>query len=188
VENDTLPWHNDRDNNIWSLATNNIVWQMIHLPHHNDRGNNVWSLATNKIAWQMVYFPWHGGHGSNTLGNKILAWQYRLLQWCWSWQMSLLLCYRSLHVPPLATKIGVASAYIATTVNVATTSYCHAWQWTTMVARNLNSCNAKLATVAIPYCNVTFCNHRQRTGFGCSIYLLQPNWAYCNIFLLLYNG
>jgi hypothetical protein len=149
----------------WSLATNKITWQMILLPWHNDRGNNVWSLATNKIMWQMVY-----------------------LQRRCSWQMSLLLRYWSLHVPPLATKTCVASAYIATTVNVATTSYCHAWQRTGMVAGNPNSCNVKLATVAIPYCNVTFCNHWQRTWFSCNIYLLQPNWAYCNVFSSLRKG
>ena len=100
------------------------------------------------------------------------------------WQMSLLLHYRSLHVTPITTKMSVASAYIATTVNVAPTSYCHAWQRTTMVARNPNSCNAKLTTVAIPYCNVTFCNHCQRTRFSCNIYLLQPNWAYATFFHL----
>ena len=78
---------------------------MILLPWHNDRGNNVWSLAMNKIAWQTVYLPRHNGRGNNTLGNKILAWQYRLLQWHCSWQMSLLLRHRSLHVPPLAMKV-----------------------------------------------------------------------------------
>ena len=134
----------------------------------------------------MVYLPRHGGRGNNTLGNKIVAWQYKLLQRCCSWQMSLLLRYRSLHVSPLATKMGVASAYIATTVNIAISSYCHAWQRTPMVARNPNTCNAKLATVAIPYCNVTFCNHWQRMRFGCNIYLLQPNWAYCNVFALFF--
>jgi len=88
----------------------------------------------------------------------------------------------------IAMKTGVASAYIATTMNVATTPYCHAWQQTAMVARNPNSCNAKLATVKIPYCDVTFCNHWQRTRFGCNIYLLQPNWAYCNVFSSLRKG
>jgi len=72
---------------IWSMATNKIMWQMILLPWHNDRGNNVWSLATNKIAWQTVYLPRHNGHGNNTLGNKILAWQYRLLQRHCLWQI-----------------------------------------------------------------------------------------------------
>jgi hypothetical protein len=76
------------------------------------------------------------------------VWQYRLLQRRCSWQMSLLLRYQSLHVPHFATKTGVASAYISMTMNVATTSYCHAWQRTTMIARNPNTCNAKLATVA----------------------------------------
>jgi hypothetical protein len=28
----------------------------------------------------MVYLPRHGGCGNNTLGNKILVWQYILLQ------------------------------------------------------------------------------------------------------------
>ena len=186
--NDILPRHNDRGNNIWSIATNKIAWQMILLPRHSDHGNNVWSLAVNKIAWQMVYMPRHGGRGNNTLGNKILAWQYRLLQWHCSWQVSLLLRYWSLHVSPLAMKTGVASAYIATPMNIATTSYCHAWQRTPMVAKKTNSCNAKLATVAIPYCNVTFCNHWQRMRFGCNIYLLQPNWAYCNVFSSLRKG
>jgi hypothetical protein len=144
---------------IQSLATNKITLQMVLLPRQSCRGNNVWSLIRNKITWQMVYLPPHGSRGNNTLGNKILAWQYRLLQQRCSCQMSLLLRYRSLHVPPLATKMGVASAYIATTVNIATTSYCHAWQRTHMVARNPDTCNVKLATVAIPYCNVTFCNH-----------------------------
>jgi hypothetical protein len=177
-----LSWHDHHGNNVWSLATNKITWQMILLPRHSDRGNNVWSLVTNQIAWQIVYLPRHDGRGNNTLGNTILAWQYRLLQWRCSCQMSLLLRYRSLHVPPFATKTGVASAYISTTMNIMTTSYCHAWQRTAMVARNPNTCNAKLATVAIPYCNVTFCNHWQRTWFACNLYLLQPNWAYCNIF------
>jgi hypothetical protein len=161
---------------------------MILLPRHSDRGNSVWYLTMNQIAWQIVYLPRHGGHGNNTLGNTILVWQYRLLQRRCSWQMSLLLRYQSLHVPHFATKTGVASAYISMTMNVATTSYCHAWQWTTMVARNPNTCNAKLATVAIPYCNVTFCNHWQRTWFACNFYLLQPNWAYCNIFSSLHKG
>ena len=161
---------------------------MFLLPWHNDRGNNIWSLATNKIAWKIVYLPWHDGRGINTLGNKILAWQYRLLQRCCSWQMSLLLRYRSLHVPPFATKTGMTSAYIAMIMNVVTTSYCHAWQRTSMVARNPNSCNAKLAMVAIPYCNVTFCNHWQRTRFSCNIYLLQLNWAYCNVFFVVAQG
>ena len=35
----------------------------------------------------MVYMPRHGGCGNNTLGNKILAWQYRLLQRHCSWQI-----------------------------------------------------------------------------------------------------
>ena len=161
---------------------------MLLSPRHNDRGNNVWSLAMNKITWQMMYLPRHGGHGNNTLGNKILAWQYRLLQRRCSWQMSLLLHYRSLHVPPLATKTGMASAYIVTIINVATMFYCHAWQRTTIVARNPNSCNAKLATVAIPYCNMTFSNHWQRTRFGCNISLLQPNCAYCNVFSSFRKG
>jgi hypothetical protein len=43
----------------------------------------------------------------------------------------------------------MATDYIAMTMNVATPSYCHALQRTTTVAINLNSCNAKLATVAI---------------------------------------
>ena len=60
-------------------------------------------------------------------------------------------------------EVGVAIAYIATTMNVATTSYCHAWQRTNMVEIDLNSCNAKVATVAISYCNVTYCNHWKRT-------------------------
>ena len=71
----------------WSLAINKITWQMILLPWHNDRGNNVWSLAMNKIAWQTVYLPRHNGRGNNTLGNKILAWQYRLLQRHCLWQL-----------------------------------------------------------------------------------------------------
>ena len=115
----------------------------------------------NNIAWQMVLLPRYDRRGNNAFGNKIMAWQYRLLQRRCSWQMSLLQRYQPLHVPPLATKTGVASAYIAKIENVATTSYCHAWQRIAMVAKNLNSCNAKLATVAIPYCNVTFCNHWQ---------------------------
>jgi hypothetical protein len=82
----------------------------------------------------------------------------------------LFLHYQPLHVPPLATKTGMASAYIATIVNVEITSYCHARQRTAMVERNPNSCNDKLATIAIPYCNVTFCNHWQRTRFGCNFY------------------
>ena len=49
-------------------------------------------------------------------------------------------------------KAGVAITYIATTVNVATTCYCHAWQRTTMVAikpqqlqrQTSNGCNALL--------------------------------------------
>jgi len=183
-----LPRHNGRGNNVWSLATNKIVWQMILLPRHSDHGNNVWSLAMNKIAWQMVYLPRHGCHGNNTLGNKILVWQYRLLQRRCSWQISLLLRYRSLHVTPLAMKTGVASAYILPRPWIAIMSYCHAWQRTAIVARNPNSCNANLVTVAILYCNMTFCNHWQRTRFGCNIYLLQPNWAYCNVFSSLRKG
>jgi len=35
----------------------------------------------------MMYLPRHGGHGNNTLGNKILAWQYRLLQRHCLWQI-----------------------------------------------------------------------------------------------------
>jgi len=151
-------------------------WQWITLH------GNIWSLATNNIVWQKVLLPRYDRRGNNAFGNKIMVWQYRLLQRRCSWQMSLLLRYRSLHVPLLATETNVASAYIATIVNVAITSYCHAWQHTAMVARNSNSCNAKLATVAIPYCNMTFCNHWQWTRFGCNIYLLQPNWAYCNVF------
>jgi hypothetical protein len=77
----------DGGNNIWSLTTNKIAWQIILLPRHNDRGNNVWPLATNKIAWQMVYLPRHNGPGNNTLGNKIVVWQYRLLQRRYSWQI-----------------------------------------------------------------------------------------------------
>ena len=173
---------------IWSMATNKITWQMILLPWHNDRGNNVWSLAMNKIAWQTVYLPRHNGRGNNTLGNKILACNTDYCNDIVRGKLSLLLCYRSLHVPPLATKTGVASAYIPTTVNVASMSYCHAWQRTPMVARNPNTCNTKLATDAIPYCTVTFCNHWQRTWFGCNIYLLQPNWACCNVFSSLRKG
>ena len=138
--------------------------------------------------WQKVLLPRYDRRGNNAFGNKIMVWQYRLLQRCCSWQMSLLLRYHSLHVPPLARKIGMASAYIATTMNIAIMSYCHAWQQTAMVARNPNSCNAKLAMVAIPYYNVTFCNHWQRTRFGCNFYLLQPNWAYCNVFSSLRKG
>ena len=136
----------------------------------------------------MVYLPWHNGRGNNTLGNKILACKTDYCNDIVRGKLSLLLRYPSLHVPPLATKTGVASAYIATTVNVAATSCCHARQRTTMVARNPNTCHAKLATVAIPYCNMTFCNHWQRTRFGYNICLLQPNWAYCNVFSLLCKG
>jgi hypothetical protein len=45
------------------------------LPCHNNHGNNVYSLAINKIVRQMVYLPWHDVHGKNTLGNIIIAWQ-----------------------------------------------------------------------------------------------------------------
>jgi hypothetical protein len=157
-------------------------WQWITL-----RGN-IWSLATNNIAWQMYYC-----HAMTVVATTLLAtksWHGNTdyLQWRCSWQMSLLLRYQPLHVPPLATKTGVASAYIVTIMNVEITSYCHARQRTTMVARNPNSCNDKLATIAIPYCNVTFCNHWQRTWFGCNFYLLQPNWAYCNVFSSLHKG
>jgi hypothetical protein len=101
---------------------------------------------------------------------------------------SLLLRYPLLHLPPLTTKTSVASACIATQVNGVITSSCHAWQRTTMVARKGNSCNAKLAMVANSFCNATFCDHWQRTRFGCNIYLLQPNWTYCNVFLSLRKG
>lgn len=86
----------------------------------------------------------------------------------------------SLHVQPLAMEAGVANAYIAMTINIATTSYCHAWEWTTMIAINSNSCNAKLAMIAISYCN-----HWQWMRICCNIYLLQPNWAYCNFFVVV---
>ena len=86
--------------------------------------------------WQKVLLPRYDRRGNNAFGNKIMVWQYRLLQRRCSWQMSLLLCYHPLHVPPLATKTGVASAYIVTTVNIAITSYCHARQRKPMVARN----------------------------------------------------
>jgi len=35
----------------------------------------------------MVYLPWQNDCGNNTLDNKILAWQYRLLQQYYSWQI-----------------------------------------------------------------------------------------------------
>jgi hypothetical protein len=130
----------------------------------------------------MVYLPRHGGCGNNTLGNT---------DYCNDVvHGKCLYCYAidrfMYHL--LATNTGVASAYIATIVNIATTSYCHAWQWIPMVARNPNSCNVKLAIVVIPYSNVTFCNHWRRMRFRCNIYLLQPNSAYCNVFSSLRKG
>jgi hypothetical protein len=82
----------------------------------------------------------------------------------------------------------MASAHIAMLVNVTITSYCHGWQWTTMVATKANYCNARLAMVASSYCNKIFCNHGQRTRLGGKNYILQPNRAYCNIFLSLRKG
>ena len=73
-------------------------------------------------------------------------------------------------------------------MNVTTTSYCYVWQWTSMVAISPSSYNAKLANVAIPYCNATYCIHWQRTRFGCNMYLSQPNWVYCNVFSSLGKG
>jgi hypothetical protein len=36
----------------------------------------------------MVYLPWQNSCGNTTLGNKILVWQYRLLQRRCSWQIA----------------------------------------------------------------------------------------------------
>ena len=106
-----------RGNNERYLATDKFAWQMILLPRQDKRGNNVYSLATITFAWQMIYLPRHNGRGNNTLSNKIIAWQQNLLP-----------RYRSLYLPPLATKTNVASARIATPMNVVITSYCNAWQ------------------------------------------------------------
>jgi hypothetical protein len=154
---------------IRCMTTNKITWQMVVLPRYGDCGNYIWSLATNKTTWQMILLQRHNNGGNNiwSFATNKVAWQ---------------IMYLSRHGGR-----GNNTAF-ATTVNVATTSYCHAWQWTTMVARNANSCNTKLATVAITYCNVTFCNHWQRTRFGCNIFLLQPNWVYCNVFSSLRKG
>jgi hypothetical protein len=151
-----LQQHHNCGNNISFLATNKSVWRIILLPCHNNHGNNVYSLAINKIVRQMVYLPWHDVPGKNTLGNIIIAWQ----------QNYIARLYRPLHLPLLATKMSVASACIATLVNVAITSYCHAWQQIVVVARKAISCNAKLVMVASSFCNVTICNHWQRTWFG----------------------
>jgi hypothetical protein len=154
---------------IRSMATNKIARQMVVLPQYGTRGNYIWSLATNNIAWKMILLQRNNNGGNNIWSlttNKIM------------WQIMYL---------PQHGGHGNNTAF-ATTVNVVTTSYCHAWQRIGMVARNPNSCNTKLATVAIPYCNVTFCNHWQRTWFGCNIFLLQPNWVYCIIFSSLRKG
>ena len=106
-----------------------------------------------------------------------------------AWQMLLLPWHDGRGNNTFGNKIlAWQNVCIATTMNVATMPYCHAWQRITVVARNPNTCNAKLATVAIPYCNVTFYNHWQLTRFGCNIYLLQPNWAYCNVFFVVAQG
>jgi len=70
--------------------------------------------------------------------------------------------YRNAIEPTLTTKPSVASAPIAMTLTVATTSYCHAWQCSFMVARNNITRNTNLETVAITYCNATYCNAWQR--------------------------
>ena len=79
---------------------------------------------------------------------------------------------------------GTEIAYIATTVNIATTSYCHAGQRTTMVAINPNTCNGKLAS--------NDCNTLLQPLAMNAIWLqhvpIQPNWAYRNIFSLLRKG
>ena len=78
----------------------------------------IWYMVTKYFAWQMVLLPHYGLRGNNIFCNKTISWQYRLLPWHCSWQISLLLCYRSLHGPPLSMKMSVASAYIATTVTL----------------------------------------------------------------------
>jgi len=139
---------------IWFMTTNEIAWQIVLLPRYGYCGNNMLSLATNKIAWQMILLPRHNDSGNNT---------WSLATNKFTWQMILLPRHndRGNNVWSLA-------------MNRIT------WQmillpWATMVARNHYTHNAKLASVAIPYCNVTFCNHWQRTWFGCNIFLLQPN-------------
>jgi hypothetical protein len=69
--------------------------------------------------------------------------------------------YRNAIEPSLTTMPSIASALIATTLSVATTSYCHAWQRTSTVATNNITRNAKLETVAITYWNATYCNPSQ---------------------------
>ena len=70
--------------------------------------------------------------------------------------------YRNAIEPSLTMKPRVASVPIAMTVSVATTSYCHAWQRTSTIARNNITRNTDLETVAITYCNATYCNPLQR--------------------------
>jgi hypothetical protein len=118
---------------IQSLATNKITLQMVLLPRQSGRDNNVWSLATNKITWQMVYLPRHGSRGNNTLCNKILAWQYRLLQQrcsCqmyhlllrrWAWQVLILPRPWTLRQHPIA-MLGNGHIWLQETRTLATSN------------------------------------------------------------------
>jgi len=123
---------------------------MILLPRHSDRGNNVASLAMNK-----KYGKQFTCRGITIVARTPEATKFE------RGKKILLLHYCSLHLSPPATKTSMTSAHIATLVNVATTSYCHGWQRTTMVATKDNYCNTRLAMVASSYCNKIFCNHGQ---------------------------
>jgi len=114
-------------------------------------------LQRQKRWWQQRQ---HSRNGRNCVATKYLATKY----------------YRGNKVypnaiePSLTTKPSVASAPIAMIVSVATTSYCHAWQHSSMVARNNITRNADLEMVAITYCNATYCN----------AYDLVAKATYCN--------
>ena len=69
--------------------------------------------------------------------------------------------YRNPIESSLTTKPSVATI-IATTMSVATTSICHAWQRTSTVATNNITRNTNLETVVITYCNATYCNAWQQ--------------------------
>jgi hypothetical protein len=91
-------------------------------------------------------------NGRNCVATKDLATKY----YCGN------KVYRKAIEPFVTTKPSVASAPIATTLSVTITSYCHAWQRTSTIARNNITHNADLETVAITYCNATYCNPSQR--------------------------
>lgn len=149
---------------------------MILLQRQHGRGNKERYLATNKFAWQMIVLPRQDKRGNNV---------YSLATITFAWQMIYLPQHNGRGKNTLGNKIlAWQQKSIATPTNVAITSYCNAWHR----CKKTNSCNANLAMVASSYCNVTFCNHCQRTRFCGMMYFLQRNWACCNVLSSLRKG